>query len=534
MEAIGRFAGPALCALILLLPAPAGLNAPAQRLAALVALMAVYWLTQAIPIAVTSLVPLVGFPLLGIMTSKQSSAFYMDPNILLYLGGFVIALGIEKWGLHRRMALHIVALLGTGPRRVVLGFMVATGFLSMWISNTAATLLMLPIGLALVASLEELCRQSSNAMPANAMKDDQQTGRALSRLSVAVMLGIAYGASIGGLTTLVGTPTNVQFRAIFENRFPEAPAIAAGVWTTTFLPVGIVMMLLTWAVLACRLPPIPGMESVGRDYFNDRIRAIGRIGRAEVRMLMVFAATALLWILRKPLEFTPGDALLPGWSSLVESMLLALGATTEFSRNAVDDSTVAIGMALLMFLIPAGRDDVGRTQFLMDWQTAEKKLPWGILLLFGGGFAIAGAFQQTGLAEWIGSQFAGQIAGWPVWMMVAAVCLLLTFMTEFTSNVATVSAILPILASVAVSVKVDPLLLLVPAAISASCAFMLPIGTPPNAIVFGSGRVDMGQMARHGVALNFVGVIVVTVATFWFVVPRFGIEVGSLPAWAAP
>ena len=544
---LGKLAAGGLFGLILLLPNSGNVTAgdlplAAQRLAAVTALMAMLWLTQALPIAVTSLIPLAAFPLLGIQTAEAVSAAYANASVFLYLGGFIIALGIEKWGLHRRMALYIVRLVGAGPRRMVLGFMLATGFLSMWISNTAATLLMLPIGLALVRALGEACgvhgggaAEPSERLAAGVQLPAAEAGReALNRLGLVLLLGIAYSSSIGGFTTLVGTPTNVAFQRIWRIEFPAAPEFSVGVWIGAVLPIGAVLLLAAWLTLIRGLPPLPGAERLDRGFFTERLRALGRPSRAEWLMLAIFVATAALWILREPLMI--GETrVLPGWNEWlgprVAEQLVAAGVSETAANRALHDSVVAIGMALLMFAIPARRDEYGRTEYLMDWDTAVR-LPWGILLLFGGGFALADAFGSTGLSEWIGRHFVAAVGSWPPWLLVAAVCFLLTFLTELTSNVATVSTLLPLLAATAVSVGVDPRLILVPATISASCAFMLPIGTPPNAIVFSSGHIRMGQMARYGFALNLIGVVIVTVATFALLVPQFGISLDAMPAWA--
>lgn len=524
--AIGKIAACVFFAVIWFYPAPADLPPAAQRLAAVTAFMAVMWLSQAIPIAATALIPLALFPLLGIQAAADVSQSYIKSSIFLFLGGFVIALGIEKWGLHRRLALHVVRILGTSLKRVVLGFMLATAFLSMWISNTASTLLMLPIALAMITSLRELTDtpESSAGEVANPLDDT------LSRMTLALLLGIAYSASLGGLTTLVGTPTNVTFVGIWSQEFPAAPEMSAGRWMVAVAPLGIVFLFCTWGVLVCRLPRLPSGRQLNRSFFGDRLRKLGPPTQAERLMLIVFATTALLWVFRKPLQF--GAFTFPySWGVPLKEGLIHLGVAADAAAKYVDDSTVAMLMALLMFFIPAARDDKGRRQYLMDWETAEK-LPWGILLLIGGGFALAGAFTKTGLSEWIGRRFADGVQDWPLLLIIASVCFLLTFLTELTSNVATVSTLIPILASVSPRLGIDPRLILIPATISASCAFMLPIATPPNAIVFGSGRVRMGDMAKYGIVLNLLGVVLITAATYLLIVPQFGIELDTLPEWA--
>lgn len=528
ISATGKAVGLILFVVVLVAPTPDGLPPEGQRLAAVTALMAMLWLTQSIPIAATSLIPIAAFPLLGIQSAQDVSNSYINANIFLFLGGFIIALGIEKWGLHRRMALQIVAKLGAGLKRVVLGFMLATAFLSMWISNTAATLLMLPIGLALLTALKEVADEGTG----NSTETVTESETAIAQLGVVLMLGIAYAASIGGLTTLVGTPTNVAFQQIWKQQFPRVPELSAGEWMTAFIPLGAALLLCAWIILVWRLPSIPGAERFNRNFFTERLRALGRPRRSELWMLAIFAATASLWIFRKPLSLG-SEPLAPGWGDWFEGVLVSFGADAKLAARAVHDSTVAIGMALVMFFIPAEPDEHGGTRYLMDWQTVER-LPWGILLLIGGGFALADGFSQTGLSNWVGDWFAGCVAGWPPWMLVLAVSLLLTFLTELTSNVATISTLMPILAGTAIQLGIDPRLILFPAAVSTSCAFMLPIATPPNAIVFGSGWVRVGHMVRYGLVLNLIGAVLISIATFIFLVPQLGISTTSTPEWMPP
>jgi solute carrier family 13 (sodium-dependent dicarboxylate transporter), member 2/3/5 len=516
-----------------LMPTPDGMSPEGQRLLAVTALMSSWWLTQAIPIAATSLVPLVAFPLLGIQLPGDVSNFYMDKLIFLFLGGFIIALGIEKWGLHERIALHIVRILGTSLRRVVLGFMVATAFLSMWISNTASTLLMTPIGLALIVSIQKsFAASDTTSSDKNRSDDTSESGGPLRGFGIALMLGIAWSASIGGLTTLVGTPTNVQFVGLWERRFPASPEISAGLWMSAFVPVGIVLLLLAWAMLVYRLPG--NNVGIDRHFFTQRLKSLGPPTTAEKRMLAVFFLTACLWTFSKSMAFGE-HFVLPGRDDFVKWLLVdQLGATVEFASNAMHDSTVAIGMALLLFLLPSGQaGDDGEPQRLMDWETAVR-LPWSVLLLVGGGFAIAGAFEQTGLARWIGDAFASGVSNWPVWALIMAVCFLMTFLTEFATNVVVVSVLLPVMAEAAIGLNIDPRLLMFPAAASASCAFMLPIGTPPNAIVFGTGSLNMSDMAKRGFILNLIGVLLMTIATVFYLVPHLGLSTTELPDWAQP
>lgn len=530
---VGLVLGPVLFLSVCFSSVPAGMTPEAWRLLGVTALMSTWWLTQAIPIAATSLLPIVLFPLLGIQTSAAVSSAYINKQVFLFLGGFIIALGIEKWRLHERIALHIVRILGTSLRRVILGFMLATGFLSMWISNTASTLLMMPIGLALVVSLQKALHSRPEVGGSSAAPDHDTIDRngPLGPFGVSLMLGIAWSASIGGMTTLVGTVTNVQFVSLWEQGFPAGPKISAAVWLTAFAPVGLILVFLAWALLTWNLKS-PGTQAVDRGFFTARLIRLGRPSAAEVSMLMIFAATALLWTFRKPLRF--GDEVLSGgWGTLVESFLVSvLHAQPDFARQAVDDSTVAIAMAILLFLLPSWQRGSKSSPRLMDWETAQT-LPWAILLLVGGGFAIADSFDRTGLAEWVGDAFATQVADWPIWLTILAVCMLLTFLTEFATNVVVVSVILPVLAQASLDLAIDPRLLMLPAAASASCAFMLPIGTPPNAIVFSSGVLSMGDMARKGFLLNLIGVVLMTVATVVYLVPHLNLRTDGLPDWAS-
>ncbi len=504
------------CLLVMVLPTPDAMRPEAQRLIAITILMAGLWVTQAIPLAATSLLPLVLFPLLGVQTAEMVSRSYINDKVFLYLGGFVIALGIERWNLHRRIALNIVNVVGASPRRLILGFLIATAGLSMWISNTASTLLMLPIALALLKTLQE---QSSEGHGMDA-------GSLAKSLAVPLLLAIAYSASIGGLTTIIGTPTNNQAVGIYEQEIPDAREIAVAQWLAVGVPIGLIYLAVAWFVLTRGLPDTSQHAGTLRGELFQRLKALGSVSTAERRMLTVFTATALLWVFRKPLDV--GPIYIPGWSQLAESWFAWLGTTPGAPAveptHFVNDSTVAMLMAVALFFIPSGsRSATGQSVALMNWQTAAK-LPWDIMLLFGGGFALASAFSSTELSNWLGAALEGPLTGQPLWLIVAVVCLFMTFLTEFTSNVATVSTLLPTLCALCLSLGVDPLLLVVPATMATSCAFMLPIATPPNAIVFGSGLIEVKSMVRYGLVLNLVGIPILTIATYVLVKPIFGIQ----------
>lgn len=505
--------------IILNIPTPENMTPAAQRLAAVTALMSILWMTQALPIAVTSLIPLVAFPLFGIQTPKIVSQAYINSNIFLFMGGFIIALGIEKWGLHRRIALHIIKVIGSSPRRVILGFMFATAFLSMWISNTASTLLMLPIGLAIISSITELTEREST----------EESSKSIHYFSVALLLGIAYSASIGGVTTLIGTPTNISFQQIWLIQFPNAPQLSSGEWMLMVVPFGVTFLFLIWIVLCWKLPRFSNSQASSKKIILDHLQELGSPQRAEILMSIIFATTALLWITRKPLGFG-GEFQIPGWEQLPVHFLNQWGIVVKNPSQWINDSTVAIGMVVLMFAIPARKTAQEKTEYMMDWKTAEG-LPWGVLLLIGGGFAIAGAFQSTELSNWVGHVFSGLVTDWPAWALIVTACLMLTFLTEFTSNIATVNTLLPIMAATAISLNVDPRLIMIPAAISASCAFTMPIATPPNAIVFASGKIKITDMLKVGIILNLIGVILLTVFMLVYFIPQMGIEFGKVPEW---
>ena len=507
LRRLGGWVALALFLAVLLCSPPADMPPAAQRLAAVTLAMVVLWFSQALPLAVTALLPLAAYPLLAILPVKEVSQAYLDPAVFLFMGGFFIALAIEKWGLHRRMALHIVRAIGFGPRRVVFGFLLATAFLSMWISNTATTMLMLPIGLALLSAIEFELGPEGNAA----------AGACLSHLGRGLLLAIAYGASIGGLATPIGTPTNIAFRRFWESnpQFPGAPQTSTAEWMAVFVPVSVVLLLATGVVLTWRMPPLNGAERLERGFFRERLKELGPPRRQELTVFAVFLATAALWVLLKPLQL----------------LVMQLGGTEAFAQGAVHDTVIAMGMATLLFCLPAGVNEAGVSRRLLDWETVESRTPWGMLLLIGGGFAVAEAFDATGLSHWVGARFEIAFHGAGTLALIVGVCVLATFLTELTTNVVLVNTLLPVLAAAAVSLRIDPRLLLIPATISASCAFMLPIATPPNAIVFSSGRISMRAMMSHGVLLNVIGIVVVVAATYALLVPVFGISVEGPPEW---
>jgi sodium-dependent dicarboxylate transporter 2/3/5 len=499
---------------IFLLPTPTGMPVAAHRLIAVAALMAGLWMTQAIPLAATSLLPLGLFPLLGIQSAKETSKAFVEDSLFLYIGGMIIALGIERWGLHRRMALHIVSLVGVSPKKMVLGFAIATFGLSMWISNTATTMLMLPIGLAMLKILDE--------------GDESSTTLRSKRLAVPLLLTLAYAATLGGMATLVGSPTNSQAIGIYRKQLPDAPDVYFSEWLLSCGPIAFFYLGVVWLFLTWGLPGKSDQDTRLKLALRERLKSLGRVTAPELRMTIVFALTAVLWVTRQPLRV--GDfTILPGWLQYYEQMFVWLSSrmgTPEAklpAKDLITDSTIAMLMAVLLFLLPSGQRD-GRSQSipLMDWTTANR-LPWDMILLFGGGFALASGFESTQLAVWLGAALQGPLQTLPAWLVVAIICMILILMTELTSNVATVSAVLPTLLAMAEPLNLDPRMLFVPATLAASAGFMMPVGTPPNAIVFSTGRIPSGEMARRGLLLNILGVPILTIGTYLLIRPVMGI-----------
>lgn len=497
MQITGLIAGPILFACIWML----NLN-PAKpevtRMAAIAGFMAVMWVTEAIPMAATSLLPMVLYPVMGIMAGKAAAAVYFNSTIFLFMGGFLIALAMERWNLHKRIALFTVKTIGGGPARIVFGFMMASAFLSMWISNTATAVMMLPIGLSIVSKMEE-----------------SFTAEETKTFSIPLLLGIAYAASMGGAATLVGTPPNLALVQIFKQLFPTAPPISFGVWMLMALPIAFIMIGVIWFLLTQVFYKTPAHVKVDPTVVREEYRQLGTISPEEKKVLIVFAMTALLWIFRKDLNI--GFAIIPGWSSLLPFPKL------------VDDGTVAITMAIVLFFLPTTQKDA-KSSTILD-TSVFAKLPWGIILLFGGGFALAKGFQVSGLSEFIGNKMK-ILDGTSSVVMISGICTTLTFLTELTSNTATTQMVLPILSSIAVAMKVNPLMLLIPATLSASCAFMMPIATPPNAIVFSSGRIKMYEMVKAGILVNFVGVVIITGVFLTLGTMVFSIDSAVLPQWA--
>lgn len=453
-----------------------GLSADGRSTLAIALWLAIWWITEAVPIAATGLLPLVLFPLTQVMSVGQACGALANKMVFLFLGGFIIAAAIEKTNLHKRIALTIISAIGTDWNKVLLGFIVASAFLSMWISNTATAVMMLPIGLAVIDTLGSV--------------DAKRKGPSL-------MLAIAYGCSTGGIATIVGTPTNVIFTGVVEDLYGRE--IAFSDWMLVGMPFSLLMVLAAWLYLSrVAYPSKEGGIAGGKSYIRDQLSALGPMQYAERMALVVFVVVALAWMSRKYLL----QGLLPG----------------------IDDTVIAIAGAVLLFVIPSGRKD---GQGILEWAAAER-IPWGILLLFGGGLALAEGFKVSGLASWIGGGFT-DLAGMPLIVILLVIIVAVNLLTEITSNVATAAMLMPILAALALAIDVHPYLLMIAATIAASCAFMLPIATPPNAVVFGSGYLDVSQMMRVGIWMNILSIGLAVLLVYYLLPLIWGIDVAVFP-----
>ncbi len=461
---IGLFLGPILFFVLLLIPNPNGISPEGWKVIALAAFMLAWWVSEAVPIAVTSLLPMLLLPMMGVTTLNKAAAPYSNPVVYLFMGGFVIALAMERWNLHRRIALNIVRLTGTNADGILFGFILATALISMWISNTATAIMMLPIALSVIDLLK---RRTSVGME-----------KGMDRFALTMMLGIAYASSIGGMATIIGTPPNVVFAGYMRETFDIEVSFAE--WFIVGFPFSIVLLLLTYLVVVKWMYPNRlGKFSGARELLDEELAELGPISTGEKRTLWVFILAAVCWIFQAQI-----NQLLP------------------FLK--LSDTAVALAAAVLLFVVPV---DWSKNRFLLEWKDTEK-LPWGILLLFGGGLSLADSLAETGIIGLIGNQFAGlTTAGWVVILGLSTVSL---FLTEVMSNVALVTIFLPVVGGIAVGMGIPPEEICIPVTLAASGAFMLPMSTPPNAIVFASGHLKIAQMVRVGFVLNIVSVLLVT------------------------
>ncbi len=463
--------GLVLFTLMQAVPPPAGLTAEAWTVAALGLIMLTWWVTEAVPIPVTSLLPLVILPLFGVLGFKDAAVPYASPIVLLLLGGFIIAKSVEAWGLHARVALAVVARAGSSPAAMVGGFMLASAILSMWISNTATAIMLTPIAISVA---QRLCGEGWRQAP----------------VSIALLLGVAYGCSIGGIGTPVGTPTNLIILGYLENEFGRSIGFAE--WMAYGLPMVAVLLPLAWLVLTRISLKVAGRgDAPAQDVIAAERRRLGAITTPETRVAMAFAAIALAWTFRLPLTE------------------LTVAGRQPFGE--VTDHLIAIAGAILFFLIPSGS---GERRALLTWEEAER-IPWGVLLLFGGGLSLAAAITSTGLGDWMGARLT-VLNALPLILLIGALVTFVIFWTEITSNVATASALMPVIGAVALAGGDDPLYLAMPVAVAASCAFMLPMATGPNAIAYASGAVSIPRMAKTGVALNLLCIIAISALSAWW------------------
>lgn len=472
---IGLFLAPLLFLILLLIPAPEALGTDAWKVLAIAAFMLIWWVTEAVPIPVAALLPLILLPLLGVMDIKTAAAPYANPIVFLFMGGFMLALAMERWNLHRRIALNIVRLTGTNANGIIFGFMLATALLSMWISNTATTVMMLPIAVSVIQLLAK----------------DEQTNRSKGMRSFAVtmMLGIAYAANIGGTATIIGTPPNSVFAGFIKETYDYDVSFAK--WMLLGVPFAVVLILITYFFLVKFLYPNRlGRFAGAQTLINQEVEKLGKLSRGETLVLLVFLLTALCWMGRVPMN-------------------------NFFEENGIpivlSDAGIAMVATVSLFVIP---QDLKFDNFILEWKDTEK-LPWGILLLFGGGLSLAAALSSTGIIDLIGSQFkTTSSTGFLIILGLTSISL---FLTEIMSNVALVTIFLPVVGGIAIGIGIDPLLMTIPVTLAASCAFMLPMSTPPNAIVFASGHLTVAQMVRAGLVLNVLTIIFIAVLSNWII-----------------
>ncbi len=490
---VGLFTGLIIFITILLFGNLEPTNSKITIMAAIVVLMAVWWITEAVPLAATSLIPLILFPLFGLLDADEIASSYINSIIFLFLGGFMIALSMERWGLHKRVALRIITMFGGSPVSIIIGFMIASALLSMWISNTATTIMMLPIALAIIYKME-----------------NEFGAEKVHNFSVTLLIGIAYSCTIGGLGTLVGTVPNLAFVKILKILFPEAPEIGFGQWMMLGIPISFLMLTISAFLLTKIYFKVDKALKIDKRFIREEYEKLGPLSFEEKTISIIFALTAFLWIFRSDLNL--GLITIPGWSNLLPH------------SNFVNDGTVAITMAFILFLIPSKKENTT----LLD-NNVFNKIPWGIILLFGGGFALANGFSNTGLSTFIGEQLTGMKSLSHIFIIMITAATI-SFLTELTSNTATTQMILPILASVAMAMGMNPLLLMLTATLSASMAFMLPVATPPNTIIFASSRIKVTEMVKAGFALNILGVIIVTLIVYF--VGELVFDLGTFPGWA--
>ena len=482
LKQFGLILGPLLFTFTLLFFKPEGLSPEGIAVLATTLWVAIWWIFEVVPIAVTAMLPIILFPITGAMELSTTTAAFGHKYVFLYIGGFILAIAIEKWNLHKRIALTVINIIGTSVSRIILGFMLATAFLSMWISNTATTVMMLPIGMAIILQLKD--------NPETKEDENEIFGKAL-------MLAIAYSASIGGVATLIGTPPNLIFAGILEEQYNIEMTFSK--WIIYGLPISITLLFICWKYVTTiafkfKQKDFPG----GKAEIKRLLKNLGKISYEEKTVLTVFCITAFLWITR---------------SFLISKLI-----------PAIDDTIIAMASATILFILPTKNR---KEKKIINWESAVK-LPWGILLLFGGGLALAEGFKTSGLAQWIGSQIT-QFENLPLFALLFVLIFAVNFLTEITSNLATTAMLLPIIAPIALVLDVHPFTLMVGITVAASCAFMLPVATPPNAIVFGSGYLKIPDMMKAGIWMNIISIILIAIITYYLLPLLWGFDPNLFP-----
>jgi sodium-dependent dicarboxylate transporter 2/3/5 len=486
----GLIGGIIFLVVTLLLPVPEGMSVEARNVGVVALLMAIWWMTGTIPIYATAFLPMVMFPLLKVMPAGETAINYGHDFVIMMLTGFFLAKAIENQNLHKRIALVLINKLGTSRRVILLSIMIATAFLSMWIANVTAALLMLPIGLALIAKEE-----TDNSSTRN--------------FGVALMLGIAYSASIGGIGTLIGSPTNMILGGVMMKMFPDAPLVSFFEWLKIGLPILIIFLPITWYYLT-RYFRISGSIQGSDDMIANELKVLGKMTKGEKWVMFVFALTTFGWVFRD--DIVIDQFVIPGWSTW-----LNMG-------GYVQDSTVGMFSTMLLFLLPAGN-----SKRLLDWKSASQ-VPWGVGIIVGGGYAVAEGFKTSGLAAWLGNQLTF-VSSYPSFVVLIIVVIFILLFTEMNSNTATANIFLPVLASMGLAAGINPLLLMIPATIAASFAFIMPAGTGPNTVIFASEKLTVPDMAKAGTGLKIITIILLPLILYYLILPIMGLEQG-LPVWA--
>lgn len=486
----GLIGGIIFLVVTLLLPVPEGMSVEARNVGVVALLMAIWWMTGTIPIYATAFLPMVMFPLLKVMPAGETAINYGHDFVIMMLTGFFLAKAIENQNLHKRIALVLINKLGTSRRVILLSIMIATAFLSMCIANVTAALLMLPIGLALIAKEE-----TDNSSTRN--------------FGVALMLGIAYSASIGGIGTLIGSPTNMILGGVMMKMFPDAPLVSFFEWLKIGLPILIIFLPITWYYLT-RYFRISGSIQGSDDMIANELKVLGKMTKGEKWVMFVFALTTFGWVFRD--DIVIDQFVIPGWSTW-----LNMG-------GYVQDSTVGMFSTMLLFLLPAGN-----SKRLLDWKSASQ-VPWGVGIIVGGGYAVAEGFKTSGLAAWLGNQLTF-VSSYPSFVVLIIVVIFILLFTEMNSNTATANIFLPVLASMGLAAGINPLLLMIPATIAASFAFIMPAGTGPNTVIFASEKLTVPDMAKAGTGLKIITIILLPLILYYLILPIMGLEQG-LPVWA--